>query len=194
MAVSRVAGARQEEASDEAALVARIRARDVRAFEALYRAHHGRLSRFLTNLLRRPHLVEEVVNDTMMVVWDKIDGFQGGSRLSTWMFGIAYRQGMNALRRLDEPVEDERGEELESAEPGPERVADLGMAGRALAGAIAALSAPHRAVVTLTYQQELGYREIAEIMECPVDTVKTRMFHARRQLRRSLAGELGDWI
>jgi RNA polymerase sigma-70 factor (ECF subfamily) len=56
------------------------------------------------------------------------------------------------------------------------------------------LSAEHRAVVDLTYFHEIGYREIAEILGCPVDTVKTRMFHARRQLRRAMAGELADWI
>jgi RNA polymerase sigma-70 factor (ECF subfamily) len=59
---------------------------------------------------------------------------------------------------------------------------------------MASLSADHRAVVELTYFQDLSYREIAEIMECPVDTVKTRMFYARRQLKRCLDGELPDWI
>ena len=56
------------------------------------------------------------------------------------------------------------------------------------------LSPAHRAVVDLTYFHDLGYREIATILECPVDTVKTRMFHARRHLRRRLAGELADWV
>jgi RNA polymerase sigma-70 factor (ECF subfamily) len=49
-------------------------------------------------------------------------------------------------------------------------------------------------VVDLTYFHEVGYREIAELMDCPPDTVKTRMFHARRRLRSKLAGELGDWL
>jgi RNA polymerase sigma-70 factor (ECF subfamily) len=63
-----------------------------------------------------------------------------------------------------------------------------------LMNAIAALSPEHRAVVDFTYFQEMGYREIASIMGCPVDTVKTRMFHARRHLKRRLAGDLPDWI
>jgi RNA polymerase sigma-70 factor (ECF subfamily) len=63
-----------------------------------------------------------------------------------------------------------------------------------LLGAIGELSADHRAVVDLTYFHEIGYREIAEIMDCPVDTVKTRMFHARRHLRTRLAGQLTDWL
>jgi RNA polymerase sigma-70 factor (ECF subfamily) len=63
-----------------------------------------------------------------------------------------------------------------------------------LVRAIGELSPDHRAVVDLTYFHEFGYREIAELMDCPVDTVKTRMFHARRHLRRKLAGELADWL
>jgi RNA polymerase sigma factor (sigma-70 family) len=180
--------------ANEALLIERLRARDLRAFEQLYKAYHGRLSRFLLNMLRRPQLVEEVLDDTMMVVWDKIGDFQGASKLSTWMFGIAYRQGLSALRRLDEPVEDERSAGLESHEPSPEQKAGAGRSRKALAEAIDALSPAHRAVVNLTYFQDCGYREIAEILDCPVDTVKTRMFHARRHLKQSLAGDLADWI
>jgi RNA polymerase sigma-70 factor (ECF subfamily) len=175
-------------------LVDRIRRRDLRAFEQLYKAYHGRMSRFLLNMLRRPELVEEVLNDTMMVVWDKIGDFQGASKLSTWMFGIAYRQGLGALRRLDEPVDDERAAARESLEGTPEQNAAGERSRKALTKAIDALSPAHRAVVNLTYFQDFGYREIAEILDCPVDTVKTRMFHARRHLKQSLAGELADWI
>jgi len=178
----------------EDALVARIRARDFRAFEELYRSYHPRLTRFVMNMVHRPQLVEEVFNDTMMVVWEKLDSFNGASKLSTWIFAIAYRKAMKAVKRHDEPVEDKEAENRESLEAGP----DTGISGQrvqqALLGAIGELSADHRAVVDLTYYHELGYREIAEIMDCPVDTVKTRMFHARRHLKRKLAGELADWL
>jgi RNA polymerase sigma factor (sigma-70 family) len=180
--------------NDEARLVERIRARDLRAFESLYKAHHPRLSRFLSNMLRRPHLVEEVLNDTMMVVWNRIEAFHGESKLSSWMFGIAYRQGLSALRRSDDPVDDPYPESRESLDAGPDQVADAQRSRQALVRAIDALSPAQRAVVNLTYFQELGYREIAEIMGCPVDTVKTRMFHARRLLRHHLSGELADWL
>lgn len=173
-------------------LVERLRARDLRALEQLYKAVHGRLSRFLLNMLRRPELVEEVLNDTMMVVWNRIGDFQGASRLSTWMFGIAYRQGLAALRRLDEPADEDRS--AASEEPTPEQAAAQGRSRAALARAIDGLSPAQRAVVNLTYFQDMGYREIAEILDCPVDTVKTRMFHARRHLKQSLPGALADWI
>ncbi len=160
----------------------------------LYRAWDTRLSRFLLNLLRRPHLVEEVRNDTMMVVWNRIGGFNGESRLSTWMFGIAYRQGLAALRKLDEPVDDDRSEALASDAATPEENSRAVRVKLALAKAIEGLSVSHRAVVNLTYYQDFSYREIAEIMDCPVDTVKTRMFHARRHLKQSLPGDLSDWL
>jgi RNA polymerase sigma-70 factor (ECF subfamily) len=179
---------------DEATLMARIARRELRAFEALYRAYHPRLTRFLMTMTRRPPLVEEVLNDTMMVVWSHPERFNGASRLSTWIFAIAYRTALSALRRQDQPVEDKGAELRVAAERGPE--GDLGdrQVQALLLGALDGLSADHRAVVDLTYFHDMGYREIAEIMDCPVDTVKTRMFHARRRLKGILAGQLADWL
>jgi RNA polymerase sigma-70 factor (ECF subfamily) len=178
--------------SDDAALLARIAEGDLRAFERLYRAYHPRLSRFLSNILRRAHLVEEVLNDTMMVVWRRPTAYNGMSRVSTWIFAIAYRTALKALRRADDPIPDDRAQERPSGEPTPEQHAEAGQVQRDLLKAIGELSADHRAVIDLTYFHEIGYREIAEIMACPVNTVKTRMFHARRHLKQRLAGRLAD--
>lgn len=193
MGAAGLAEAENGRGSAEAALLDRVRAGDRRAFEALYRSYHGRLSRFLHRMLRRPHLVEEVLNDAMMVVWQRPDGFDGRSRFSTWLFGIAYRQALAALRKLDEPVDDERVETVDEVSRTPSTGVEAERVRRGLADALATLSPAHRAVVELTYYQEFGYREIAEIMGCPPDTVKTRMFHARRNLRAALPGEPGDW-
>lgn len=181
--------------SDELALLARVRTHDLAAFERLYRRYHPRLSRFVTSLVRRHGLVEEVVNDTMMVLWDKPESFGGNSKLSTWLFAIAYRKAVKARMRDDEPVADEDAAERadDDAAP-PDRDFGRQRTAAILQGAIGELSPDHRAVVHLTYFQEIGYREIADILGCPVDTVKTRMFHARRHLRRKLSGELADWI
>jgi RNA polymerase sigma factor (sigma-70 family) len=179
---------------DELRLIERIVGKDLRAFETLYRIYHPRLTRFLANMIRRPQLVEEVLNDTLMVVWDRGDSFNGASKVSTWIFAIAYRKALKALRRNDEPIEDKLAETRESADAGPEQQVGDRQVHDVLLDAIDALSADHRAVVDLTYFHEMGYREIAEIMECPIDTVKTRMFHARRHLRKMLAGRLEDWL
>ena len=181
-------------ASGDARLIARIIERDPRAFEDLYRLYHPRLTRFLRNIVRRPSLVEEVLNDTLMVVWDQPDRYNGQSKVSTWIFAIAYRKGLNARRRQDEPMEDKLADIRASDEPGPDRQLDWRQLREVLLNAMSELSADHLAVIDLTYFHDMGYREIAEIMDCPVDTVKTRMFHARRRLRGALAGELADWL
>ena len=182
------------DARHDADLIERVGKKDLRAFEELYRIYHPRLSRFLINILRRAHLVEEVLNDTMMVVWRQPERYNGKSKVSTWIFAIAYRKALKALRRQDEPVEDKAAELRQSAEAGPELEAGRRQVQAALLEAMGALSADHRAVVDLTYFHEIGYREIAELMDCPVDTVKTRMFHARRHLRSKLRGRLADWL
>lgn len=179
---------------EELRLLALVRDGDRAAFEALYRIYYPRLTRFLINLVRRPQLVEEVLNDTLMVVWERAASFNGASKLSTWIFAIAYRKAMKALRRQDEAVEDSEANQRISLDRGPDEACGLRKTHLLLMKAMNELSPDHRAVVDLTYFHEMGYREIAGILECPVNTVKTRMFHARRHLRQRLAGELADWL
>jgi RNA polymerase sigma-70 factor (ECF subfamily) len=181
-------------ADEERRLLDRIAARDMRAFEQLYWAYHQRLTRFLSNMLRRPELVEEVLNDALLVVWNRPDKYNGASKLSTWIYAIAYRKGLKALHRRDEPVEDPRQDARASGEAGPEQLLQQHQTHLLLRQAMQGLSAEQRAVVDLTYFHEMGYREIAEVMDCPIDTVKTRMFHARRRLKAILAGRLSDWV
>lgn len=175
-------------------LVARIRRRDLKAFEALYRAYQPRLARFLMTLVRQPYLVEEILDDTLLVIWNRPESFSGDGKLSTWLFTIAYRKGMKALARQDLPIKDQGSDTRISEERSPEQQAGDRRLRLALLEAMDRLSPDHRAVVDLSYFHEIGYREIAKIMGCPVDTVKTRMFHARRHLRRELPGEFSDWI
>ena len=145
--------------------------------------------------MRRPQLVEEVLNDTMLVVARNAHKYNHASKVSTWIFAIAYRKALKALQRLDEPMaEEDWPPEAASSEPGPEQQAGRGELLAALGRSLGSLSAEHRAVVELAYFNDLGYREIAEIVDCPVDTVKTRMFHARRRLKLLLAGQLEDWL
>jgi RNA polymerase sigma-70 factor (ECF subfamily) len=184
----------RSKSSADLALLDGIRAGDRGAFEQLYKLYHPRLSRFLMNLVHRPALVEEVLNDTMMVVWQRPHSFHGASKFSTWLFAIAYRMAMKGLRRQDEAVEDKERDARASEALNPEDEASHQRLRRLLMEALEQLSPAHRAVVDLTYFHDLGYQEIAEVLECPVDTVKTRMFYARRHLKRYLAGEFADWI
>jgi RNA polymerase sigma factor (sigma-70 family) len=175
-------------------LISRVSGGDRQAFEELYRLYQVRLGRFLANLVRHPQLAEEVLDDTLLVVWERAAGFKGESKLSTWIFAIAYRKAMKALRRHDVPLEDHDAENRASNDDSPEQAFGQARLRALLQEAMTELSPDHRAVIELTYFNDLSYREIAEIMDCPVDTVKTRMFYARRQMKRRLDGELPDWI
>lgn len=179
---------------DDALMISAISARNLQAFEELYRAYHTRLTRFISGLVHRPQLVEEIFNDTMMAIWEKPDSFRGESKLSTWIFAIAYRKAMKSLRRSDDPVEDREAESRVDPGEAPDRGLGRQQVHKLVKHAMAQLSPEHRAVVDLTYFHEMGYREIADILGCPVNTVKTRMFHARRQLKANLPGDLDDWV
>jgi RNA polymerase sigma-70 factor (ECF subfamily) len=177
-------------AQDELALLRRVAAKDRRAFETLYHLYYRRLFGYLLKLTRRAELVEEVLNDVMFAIWKGAASFDGRSRPSTWIFGIAYHKGLKALvRRPPEATEAREGPEPMDLEE-PERLAVRREIAGVLGAAIGTLSAEQRAVVELTYFYGLAYQEIAEIVGCPVNTVKTRMFHARRRLRELLP-ELG---
>lgn len=188
-----VAAPRRITDEQEAALIERISGGDARAFESLYRAYHPRLMRFLSLLTQRRPVIEEALNDTMLAVWRRAHTYNGQSKVSTWIFAIAYRTACKALRQQDLPVEDPLDEPASEA-PGPERQSAARETQAALRRALQSLSYEQRHVIMLTYFHELPYADIAQIMQCPVDTVKTRMFHGRRRLRALLAGEAGDWL
>lgn len=179
---------------EEQELIARVVDGDRRAFETLYRAYHPRLLRFLSLLTPRRTIVEESINDTMLAVWRRASTYNHQSKLSTWIFAIAYRTACKAMRWQDAPVEDVAADEQAGDAVSPERQSSQRETHAALLRALACLSHEQRNVIVLTYFHDLPYAEIAQVMNCPVDTVKTRMFHGRRRLRALLTGEAGDWL
>ncbi|MEO5882046.1 MAG: sigma-70 family RNA polymerase sigma factor [Caldimonas sp.] len=184
---------RSTEAQD-VALIGRIARGELAAFEAFYRGYHARLGRFLGLMTSRHPVVEEALNDTMLVIWKRAATFNGKSKVSTWVFAIAYRTALQALRSQDEPVEDPDADRLAAQVIGPEQQRSQSELRAALARALDGLSHEQRSVLVLTYFHDLPYAEIALILDCPVDTVKTRAFHGRRRLRALLAGEPEDWL
>ena len=171
----------------DAELLRAIRRSDRRAFAELYRNWQPRLYGYLWRLLGCRETVEEVLDDVMFVVWKDARKFAGRSSVATWIIGIAYRRAMSAIRsasrhraRTDNRVD------VESM-PAPAASHD-----DLLVVALGALSSDHRQVIELTYFFGLSYREIADIAACPENTVKTRMYHARRRLRSLLPELAGD--
>ena len=92
-----IAGRQLPDAADEIALIRQVAGGDMTAFETLFRRYYPRLRRFLERMTRRPHLVDEILNDTMLVVWRKAHTFNLRSKLSTWIIGIALRRSLKAL-------------------------------------------------------------------------------------------------
>jgi RNA polymerase sigma factor (sigma-70 family) len=183
---------RSRATQDEVALLNRVAAKDGAAFESLYRGYYPRLRRFLERVTRRPQIVDEILNDTMLVVWRKAPSYNLRSKVSTWIFGIAFRRALKALKGLDEPVDFDADQSPDTGAAGPEGALLQHETRARLGKALAALSPDHRAVIELTYFEGHSCAEIAEIMRCPVNTVKTRMFHARRRLRMLLADNAGE--
>ena len=179
---------------DEVDLMSRIAAEDMSAFETLYRLYHPRLMRFLAGMTRRPALAEEVLDDTMLVVWRKAHTYHPSAKVSTWIFAIAYRQALQALRKVDDAVESGAEPHTEPLQAGPDIELQQHEVRARLGVALTMLSAEQRAVIELTYYLGYACREIAQIMDCPVDTVKTRMFYARRRLKALLGTSLEEAI
>lgn len=160
-------------------------AADREAFRQLYIRYYARLIRFLSRVTRNRSDVEEIINDTLLIVWRQAGAFRGASRVSTWILGIAYRCALKTLRktsarlRLSELALQHSEELAEDVARGTEERQLLNIA-------LSSLPPEQRLVLVLAYCVGYSCEETAEIAECPVNTVKTRMFHARNKLRAIL--------
>jgi RNA polymerase sigma-70 factor (ECF subfamily) len=180
------------EDQEDLALLRRIVERDREAFKALYLRHYDGLLRFIYGMTGSMDCAQEGINDVMLVVWNKAQTFAGRSRLRTWIMGIAYRKALKLaesnwrwqtrFKSVEVTDWNEPSDELSEPSRKVEGV-------DALAFGLSRLSAKQRAVVELTFRYGYSYDEIAAIVNCPVNTVKTRMFHARATLKR-IAPEL----
>ena len=173
----------------ELQLLRRVGRQDREAFKELYFIYHRRLVRFVMRMTSRQDLAEEVLNDTMWIVWRKAGEFRAASQVSTWILGIAYRQTLSTSRRTQLNAQfNSTGAEPEELEVATADDAQLQAETREwLDRGLAQLPLEQRMVMELTYFLGHSCEEIATIMDCPVNTVKTRMFHARRKLRIGLA-------
>ncbi len=170
--------AREAKEGNELALLNRVRRGDREAFSELYRLYHPRLYGYLRRMLPNPASVEEVLDDVMLVVWKDARKYRGQAAVSSWIFGIAYRKALTNMRsesRYQAPLE--HGNDANT-------VAHMSSEhDEWIRAALIRLSPDHRQVVELTYYGGFSYQEIAKIADCPINTVKTRMFHARRRLK-----------
>ncbi len=159
------------------------------AFETLYNRYERRVYNYARTFLRQPALAEEVVIDTMMAVWHGARGFKQTSQVSTWILGIARHKALDAVRRAGsrreaEPLDEAK--ELADSRPGPQDAADHETQAKLMLRAIGELSADHREILRLAFYEDLPYDEIAALLHIPDNTVKTRVFYAKQQLKKQL--------
>ena len=179
-----------EEGAAEAVLLRRVAAGDRGAFDELFENYYSRLFAFLFRLTRAHGAAEELANDVMLTLWKDAGRFRGESKVSTWIFGIAYRQALAYLkkRRLSF-VSIKDGDAMVGETDAQFEREDWVRQG------IQALPPKQKLTVMLVYFLGLSCEETASASGVPVNTVKTRMFHARKNMKEYLiaSGTPEDW-
>jgi RNA polymerase sigma-70 factor (ECF subfamily) len=168
-------------------LVARIAAGDEAALRLLMVRHQVQVLRFVLRLVRNDAVAEELTNEVFMEVWRSARSYQGQSKPRTWMLSIAHHRAVSALRkRREESWDEERASEIAAADDDPEVVAQKRDKSALMRRCMEALSAEHREILDLVYYHELSIAEVAAVVSIPENTVKTRMFYARKRLSEIL--------
>ena len=185
--------------SDEA-LMARFIEGDARAFESLLGRHKKPVYRFIYRYVRQKETADEIFQDSLLKLVRAASSYQRGARFSVWMYTIVRNTIYDRLRRerhrrqmreLDRPLEGggtvTLGDTIPGNSPDGEEEARKQQLQERLSDAVQELHPDQREVFIMRQHQGLAFKEIAEIMDCPVNTAKTRMRYALETLRRELA-------
>jgi RNA polymerase sigma-70 factor (ECF subfamily) len=190
-------GVRVRDDSDES-LMLRYRDGDVRAFEVLVNRHRKAIYNFILRFVRDAAQAEDVLQDTFLRVVKGADAYEKQAKFTTWLYTIARNLCVDASRRgkhrkaasLDAPVGDDEGAALidlvAGADPGADKQALSRELGARLKKAIASLPDEQREIFLLREVSDLQFNEIAQIVGCPENTVKSRMRYALEKLREAL--------
>jgi RNA polymerase sigma-70 factor (ECF subfamily) len=195
---SRLAPADAPELSDYG-LVERVRAGDAAAFELIMRRHNRRLFRLARSVLRNAAEAEDVVQETYVRGFARLDEFRGPDGFPAWLARIAYNEALGRVRGAERVVslydylsagdgdgDVRRIETMTSPHPDPERLTGYGELRRMLEDAIDALPDEFRAVFMLRAVEGMSVAETAEALSIPPETVKTRLHRARHRLQEAL--------
>jgi len=177
-------------------LIEAIARKDHEAFRKLYERYYRRIYLYALHLLDEEE-AQDVVNEVMMEIWRGAKRFKGRSQVSTWILGIAANKVRKKLRKGFRFAGEEGLEEVVNGDTPPDEVSYHSQLKEKFKGALERLSPKHREVLHLAYYEDLSVREISEIVGCPLNTVKTRLFYARQRLRAILEemgiGEEATW-
>lgn len=161
---------------------------DQGAFQRLYARHSVRIFRFLMRLVQNKATAEEFVNEVFMEIWQHAGRYEGRSSPTTWMMAIAHNKAVSGLRKRRETtgVDEAAMAEVPDLDDDPEETTQKQDKGRIMRTCIGRLSPDHREILDLVYYQEMSVGEAAEVLGIPENTVKTRMFYARKKLSELL--------
>jgi RNA polymerase sigma-70 factor (ECF subfamily) len=178
-----------QETSDEA-LVLSIATGDKQALQVLFGRHNVRVYRFVLRFLNDEAAAEDLVSDVFFDVWRQASRFEARSQVSTWLLAIARNKALSALRRRStEELDDEVAEFIEDPADNPEVTVQKKQRSSILAECLTQLSAAHREIIDLVYYHEKSIDEVSEIIGVPQNTVKTRMFYARKRIAELMNGK-----
>jgi RNA polymerase sigma-70 factor (ECF subfamily) len=170
------------ETSDDA-LVALIANGDKRALQILYGRHNVRIYRFVLRFLNDEAAAEDIVSEVFIDVWRQAGRFERRSQVSTWLLAIARNKALSLLRRrATEELDEEVAEFIEDPSDSPEVTMQKKQQSSLLQTCLAQLSPAHREIIDLVYYHEKSIDEVAEVIGIPSNTVKTRMFYARKRI------------
>jgi RNA polymerase sigma-70 factor (ECF subfamily) len=173
--------------SDEALMKA-IAGGDESAMRTLYGRHSVRVYHFIARLITDAGRAEDLVSEVFIDVWRQADRFEGRSQVSTWILSIARFKALSALhRRRDSQIDEVNMELIEDSADTPEKVVLNLDRSAQLRICLAQMSRDHRDILDLVYYQEKSVEEVAEVIQIPKSTVKTRMFYARKRLAQLLS-------
>lgn len=174
----------------EGTLMARVATGDTQAFDTLYLRYEQRIYHYIRTFVRDTSLAEEIVGEVMFAVWRGACTFTHQSRVSTWIFGIARHKALDAVRRhgkIDHctaPLDDVP--DLPCLRETPIEGIQREQLAIVTRQALAKLSVEHQEILRLVFYEELPYEEIALLLAIPENTVKTRVFYAKQQLKRHI--------
>lgn len=177
-----------EQGVEDKDLLKQIAKGDQAAMRVLFARHHLRVHRFIVRMIGNEASAEDVTNEVFLGVWRNAGGFDGRAAVSTWILAIAHKKSISSMRKRREgELDDAYAERIADDADDPEMSAAKRDKGQQIRACMGKLSTDHRTIIDLVYYHEKSIPEIAEILDIPQGTVKTRMFHARRKLSEHLA-------
>jgi RNA polymerase sigma-70 factor (ECF subfamily) len=176
------------QANSDLALIEGIAAGDKQALQVLYGRHHVKVYRFALRFLRDESAAEDMVSEVFIDVWRQAGRFERRCQVSTWLLAMARNKALSSLRRRsNEQLDDEVAEFIEDPSDNPEIAMQKQERNEILRSCLSELSPAHREIIDLVYYHERSIDEVSEIIGVPANTVKTRMFYARKRIGEMMA-------